>query len=634
MVELCLRLVLSASFVGMSALTGVPSFSSSWPVAIFFAAYSGVGYLFERYGIRNPGTSGFLAVADAGVISYVAASLGAIDQFGFLVLVPVTYAAARYGSNPAAMAPIAAAWVITGSNLQGGMTPLILAQALAVLVIGLLLNQGRIVMTATRALVEPTLDEVTGPDPTEYMQLRESFRALRNHCRSLEGKSRRDAWAMKLLECAEMGSDRILRVVSQTVEEISGADSVTIYLVNHLDSRLAAADLDEAPSAIELPTTFELKSGQSEAQLKHQMDLAVRAFSSDVDRQRSASVILKHRGVMIGAMVLTGSSIQSLSESVGTAEELAPVVAAVLFTNDRHNQIQRRLTEAELLYSLASTTSGAETYTGMLARTVRELWSTLKLDHLAAFVLEGTEAIQVATSGANIRLMESLRFPAADGIEGWLQESSPQIVIQDAASSSLCDRSEAVRRRVGSFVSIPIRIQGSTFGFVTAATHRSSGIDSPELDTLRLVVNELSLTIGRMQSPSTHSTGLMTPTEFNHALEMLPTGCLIYVEPLRIPELETEFGEQAVSQTIRHFALKLRSKLPPDGMLCRRDQNDFVAFLPSMDDAAGRLWAHEASVLASLTMIRSETSRTRSSLTVRARVASYSQQINLISTAS
>src|SRR3970282_1611388 len=93
------------------------------------------------------------------------------------VLAPMAYPAARFGPPPAAMAPLAASSLFASyawSRPDQEPAPAFYAQLLCVLVVGLLLNHRRIVVTVTRApdgeggsflwRLTERLREITGAD--------------------------------------------------------------------------------------------------------------------------------------------------------------------------------------------------------------------------------------------------------------------------------------------------------------------------------------------------------------------------------------------------------------------------------------------------------------------------------------
>lgn len=151
MLEFVVRAVFWFAVVGLTAAVDREQLGTIGQVAALGGAFAVLVALLDRRSLRNPGVSGWVAVIDAAFLAFLAARFGYLTQFGFLVLAPCAYAAARHGSNPAAMAPIASAWILVAANLTTASTPSgpLLGQALAVLVVGLLLTQARIVLTVT-----------------------------------------------------------------------------------------------------------------------------------------------------------------------------------------------------------------------------------------------------------------------------------------------------------------------------------------------------------------------------------------------------------------------------------------------------------------------------------------------------
>jgi len=157
MVELCIRLLICGATVFVAGLLDASIFEVVWRAAVVVGAVSVVGYLMDKRDVRTPGASGFIAVVDGGAIAAILASAGRLDDFGFLVIAPAAYTVARYGTMGSAIAPLMGAVLLIGSVVVQSKvpTPLLLAQAAAVMLVCLFLNQKRIVVTVTREVEVP-----------------------------------------------------------------------------------------------------------------------------------------------------------------------------------------------------------------------------------------------------------------------------------------------------------------------------------------------------------------------------------------------------------------------------------------------------------------------------------------------
>lgn len=136
-----------------------------------------------------------------------------------------------------------------------------------------------------------------------------------------------------------------------------------------------------------------------------------------------------------------------------------------------------------------------------------------------------------------------------------------------------------------------------------------------------MVAAEMHQALLRIQSQPASASGLTLPSEFHALVEEGNEGCLVYLEPLRKEETLARYGAPAFEIALRQLALRLRSKLPAGGALCRRSAGDYIAYLPHLQEQAARNWANEAAATASLIGIAIEEGRKRVPLAVRAKVA-------------
>lgn len=628
MLEFIVRVALAAALVLTGGLVGAEALDFVWRVALLFTGYSGLGFLLERRGLRNPGVSGFVAVADAALIAYLVARFGVLEEYGFLVLAPCAFAAARHGSNPAAMAPLAAAWLLVAANLATRMPPSgpLLVQVLAVLVVGLLMNQARIVMTVTREIEVPVVPPTEGPEPVHFMELRENFRRLRDHCRDLERKSRRDRLSMMLVEAVRGHSGRGYTRLAQALREMTGCDALSLHMASSVGDMMIVRGVS-GPVPDEIHTTaFQIGTGLSEFQQRSRMEQRLRALRDPDSPQATGSVLLKDRGRLVGMIGLVHQSSDRLDEAIAKIEEAMPMLVALLREEDRRESDRRRLGELETLYGIATVMAGAETVTSLASRVVGELAEILPLQHVSIRALDGDQSLLLASAGPTLRLEEHLRFGETQGVTGWLQSGAGELHLLDVPESGLVDRTLALKKRAGSFCLLPLRFGPQPYGFLAASTNTIGGLDDQVMATLRATASELSRAIGRLQGTPLGAEGLTTPKEFQVAVTAHPEGCLVYLEPLRLDETLEAFGRAAVDHAVRTLSIKLLGQLPAGGLLCRRREGDLVAFLRDASEEYARRWANEATALASMVPLRTPDGRSRIPFALRAKVARLSAE--------
>jgi len=483
-------------------------------------------------------------------------------------------------------------------------------------------------MTVTRpAAPEPTPQTLSdGPEPIAYLELRENFRSLRDQYRDLERRSRRDRIAVQLTEAADATGETFEQRIAHRLREITGAAGTTLHTcAQFADAVVVRAASGNVPEPLKT-AMFPLAKGLSEWQMRHRIEQAMLVAQEENHRTLGATVLLKHRGLIVGALCLTDESRHRLDEAVAKAEEAAPFVAAQIQKEQVEAQERRRLREIELLYTIATTASGAESAANLAARVARELNEILNPGHLAIWFLDGDSVYSVAALGASHRLFESLNFDGQTGIPGWLASGGEEVHLFDTADDARIDRVEALKRRVGSYALIPIDVSASVFGFLTVATNASGAIDVKELETIRIVAAELGQALARLDGSVKGPAGFATPREFQDAVGQAERGVLVTLEPLRLDQLIEQFGRPVVEMAFRKFAAKLRLTLPVGALLCRPSEGDWIIFLRDLDEPFARHWAAEATATASLIPLRTPDGSRRIPLGVRAKIAEIAPQ--------
>lgn len=629
MVELSIRLLVSAGAILFAGWLGRPDFDVAWKVGSLVSVVALLAYRMDVRGIRNPGLRGFVAVADAFAIAFLATSAGVGSEFGFLVLAPCAYAAARFGSQPAAMAPLAAAALLCGASAVGETGALdirVLAQSGAVLGVGLLLNHRRIVMTVTRPIEPVSETPHKAPEPEGFLELRENFRKLREAYRDLERKSRRDRLVAQLQEAKLGRGERFLPRLAARIQELTGAQSVALYTVAQFAEKLVLkAVTGEVPEALRTHA-FEIDLQRAPGQVRHSLGQLSSALLSESDRARVAQVLLTDGGRVSGMILVTHDRSSHLDEARERAEELAPYLVAILRDQEEREHSERRLRETEILYETAVAGVGAETPLSLCARVAKRSAELIEADHFGVFLLEDVEAICVAHAGRAVRLLEAMAFETGPGVEGWLAAGAPELAMHDLDADPRCPPREALKSRIHSFCLVPLQYGAQPCGFVTAASGVVGGVDVTDLEALHAVAAELSLALGRVIEGSHGPEGLVTPQEFQQAVQLATGGAVIEIELLRYDALLERFGGPAVDQAVRRLMRKLRDRLPLGGALCRREGSDLVVFLRGMEPSFAQSWANEATAYASLVPLSTPDGTESIPLAVRAKVASISRQ--------
>lgn len=625
MFELTVRLIGAGLVTFAAGMLDSSVFDIAWKASLFFGLYSVIGYQLELRNIKNSGIAGFIAVADAIVIALLLASINRIDDFGFLTLAPCAYAAARYGSMPTAMAPLAATGLISASMVMQGKppTPLLLIQAGSVLLVGLLMNHRRIIVTVNGNTAHEKVEyEDEKPAETEdVIELRENYRQMMDKVRELELSGRRDRVCCQLYETKLAKDDTYYKRFARKIKELCKVESVSLYTLSQFaDTMIVRSSIGDMSPNVQ-DAALPIDTRMSQAQLHDRVQTALTALIGYEKKSTIANVLLSLHGRVTGMIVLHDGSPIRLAAGREVAENMSGFVASMLYDESKRADQERRLKETELLYEIATICTGADTANNLAARIVREVSTIIDTDHLSVHWIDGDYSIMASHIGATYQPLDAVSFANGPGVDGWLSIGAPELDMIDITKDARCNNEMSLKMRIGSLCLVPIQYSDKPFGFICATTCRTAGIDVPEIETLRVVAAEMGQALARLRSPKESQEGLMTPREFQQYVQSHGAGCIVALETLRKKQLAESFGRPAVEHAQRQLALRIRSKLPVGGCICRRSQGDYAVFLPGCDEPFARSWSNEIAALASMIGLRTPDGKSRIPLAVRGKAA-------------
>lgn len=631
MVELGVRIGLAILVAATGLLYGQPKPELALQISLVYILTSCGVFALDYYKKRNSGVAGFVAVFDAMFIAVVLSSIGQLDRYGFMVLAPMMWATGRYASDAAAMAPLVAATVMVSSNFfgSGGFTVTVMLHTLGILGVGLLTNQSKVVVKDREIPVEVTRQiEV---ESEESIRMKETYASLKSHISELEESTKRERLGMKLWAAANAGDEPPMLAMAAKLKEDSGLEGVAIYTLNSRDRRFVVSAVSgKVPSKIR-DSALTIGKGLSEAQM---VDRLTRQISELRDSERAVKVktlLIKNQGKPCGCLAMFDPQPLIVENAATNTRPVMDYMGGLVAQAVKKDDEVRRLREAEVLYGVASVSIGAESKQNLISRVLREIGDAIQVDHLAAYLVDGQEAIPVTTIGANHRVMDHLSFAYGAGMSGWLLTNTPEVVAVDALEDDRIDRTIALKNRIGSLVLIPILDGDQPLGYVTASTHRVGGIDQARLETLRAVVAELSQALLRQDMASDNPLGAMTPKEFYESVRKGGAGYFVYFDLTNREQLQKEFGKPAIDAAMRKITHRLRVRLPSGGGMCRRDEGDFVAYLAGVSDDTAQRWSNEAAAALNGLNLTTPDGRHRLGFLVRAKVAPFTPQKSQVS---
>lgn len=617
MFEYGIRVLLAGGLVFLAGMTGTPGIDLAWKVAAAEAAMSIFAYQVESKGAMNGGIAGFFAVAEAFALSLLLASVGQLEVFGYLVLIPVLAATIRKGAATASMAPMAAgsimvSWAIFATTQLPSIAMLI--QVAGVMAVGLLVGSKA-----------PVIHQIMTAEPEADLELRERLRQLKTSYRDLERKSRRSNLLADLEEARYGTGEAFFDRLAGKLRSLTHAQSVGIYSLAQFEDVMVVRGTSGAFGEILQDAAVAVDTRRSQAFFQSRMQEALHALKTPGDGRSILNITLSDKGRIVGLIALAGEDVGALNEAREPLEELAAQLGQWVVEYQRRDNLRRRARQAEVLYELATLAGGAGSAEAVAERVAADLYELLDVDHLAIYRVEEDVSRQIAYRGASCTLMDYMSFAQGSGLRGWLGTGAPELALFDVRSDERCPVEAAVKQRIGSFFCAPILTDGRVFGYITLGTHRAGGLDVDDLETMRLVSVELARALARLDGEKFAVEGIMTPSEFRNHMDSRD-GFLVLLEPLKRDQLKEAYGKPAMQFAYRQFGTRVRAKLPTGGALCRKGDGGFVAFLPGANEDFARSWANDAAATASLIGLKTPDGSARIPLAMRAKVAPMTRQ--------
>jgi uncharacterized protein YlxP (DUF503 family) len=585
MVELLVRLAISSCLIGASQVTALP-FAWAWKLAALSAAWAFVNWRLDARGVANRGIRGFAAVFDSLLIAFSLALAGVNSEFGFVALLPCLIAVSRFDSPLASMAPLCVATLVGADAItsQAGIpSTMVLGQAAGMLLVSLLFSKRavRVIIAEPLTATEPELQ----PDE-DLLQVRETYRALRDAYLNLERRSVQDSVVAKLYRCVDSRA-QLGNSICEVVQEKGKAQdaAVLVWQGSRLETLGKSAHFPFDPAQdLEPPEHL---------------------------RATTRTIPLSHEGRRMGMLVLTVDAEHLAADALRCCQTISASIAEALNLHRHRMAAQSRLEQLALLYDLSTADTADQDLCERAAASIVAISSATYV----RIVMENAIFAESGDAESGDAFISAVSFAEGPGVDGWIAMGAPGIDVADASSDLRCEN------LIGSFALTAIRKRGEVCGYIYAYS-TSEG----NFGCLELIASELGQASSR--SDGARSNGLMSGAEFAQAISG-GDGCLVYLEPALSKRLLDRHGKAACDRAVRAFAQRLTSSIPQNGALCLRGEMDLIAFLPCGEDQA-RAWASEASAIASLISV-ARSDQPPSPLPVRARIASLSPQKERIS---
>lgn len=592
---------------------------------LLLAASSTASALLERRHMRGPLASSLTAAVDAAGLSCLLAALGALDSAGSILVLPGLWAVSRFSASPMLLAPLMAGVLAASASLwtKDGLTSAHYP-SLLVIIFALPLASGGLIPRQLEAPIEPLASEaVIEEEPSDLLELRESFRALRDQYLILEQKSRIGRLAKRILEAA-FATNPWQKLADSLCAE-TGVIGLRIYATSLTSSRLIwRASSGVCREAVEGPTPAEGTQVGTRG-IKRRLNSLAAALKQDGQVEPTSSLLIKERGKMVGLVMIDAKSDSALASAEERLRPALSLLGQTLIHLSKRSDEQRRSREAEILYSVVSLTKGAASQKVIAERIAHDLMDVIPADSLSISLVKGSGATALAHLGRGVEPLNLHSFSHGSGWQGWLRSGAPEILVMDPAEDMRVDQDEAVRSRVRSLCVVPLMADGSVIGWLSASSPRAGALDESHLTTLRIACSELGPALRTSAQPMAHvGSGMATTKEFVQALRSSSKGVLVAVEVVGLEDLRRRFGAAALGQAVSRTASLLLSKVPAQSLVCRREEGAFAVLLRGKNQQEAESWASEITASASVITLASPDGSARLCLGLKAKVIDLS----------
>ena len=427
MFEFAARILLAGGAVFFAGGSGWVSFPLALGAGVVIGALAVAAHALHARGFYDGAGAGLHAGLEGLAVALMLVDAGRAESLGFLVLLPYAWVAGRRKA-PWAAGAFAGAFALVGAYaiLKGSepTVPLLL-QAGGALGLGLLL--------ALRAEEVPLAEAA----PTEDLELRGRFRALREAYAVLERRTADDAHAATLARATTPDA------MAQSLRDATGASGAALF-----------APVDDGWEAVG-------RAGAVPVELEE-------TFRSGRALQEKGAVMLFAAGRPVGAAWLPEGSRDGLA---GVADTLSSRLSDRLEAETE----RRRRRAAELRVTLIEGGDSPD-------EVARALGALVGADSVEFGMVGPFGATALGRFGPPCALPEALRHETGPGLDGWAAAGSPLVWVADARSDARLDGTDSLRARTAALALVPL---GGGRAYAWAAWHVPGAGRPSALATMR-----------------------------------------------------------------------------------------------------------------------------------------------------
>jgi diguanylate cyclase (GGDEF)-like protein len=237
--------------------------------------------------------------------------------------------------------------------------------------------------------------------------------------------------------------------------------------------------------------------------------------------------------------------------------------------------------------------------------------------------------VPAAQRGRHVDLIPGVRFDHGEGFSGWVAKQKHPILLAELHRGRRPDDSV-----VGSFMSVPMVVQGELIGVLNLSHARTKAFHEDHLRLLTLIGGQAAGTIQRLLlyeemrrlAITDDLTGLCNRRHFLERLQgeidrarryAVPFG-LLFIDIDNFKDLNDSFGHQVGDRVLAELGTVLKHWARSSDLVARYGGEEFVVLLPMADKARSQIAAERLR-----TLIQRHTFYRRKKLTVSVGVAGF-----------
>ncbi len=335
-----------------------------------------------------------------------------------------------------------------------------------------------------------------------------------------------------------------------------------------------------------------------------------------------------------------GRGLSTQIERAATQKRSSDVLGAALTLNNKimrvmrqesFAEVARQDSELEILFEVSRMIQSTLDQDAVYSRLLELIQQAIPFDNATLFlwVKQDAKLVAVAQQGKFVDLIGGVQFDHGEGFSGWVAKQKRPVLLSELHRGRRPDDSV-----VGSFMSVPLVVQGELVGVLNLSHHRPRAFTEDKFRLLALIAGQAAATIQRLLLYDEMRRLAITDDLTNiynrrHFLERLQGEIdrarryavpfsVLFIDIDNFKELNDSYGHQVGDRILSELATILKHWARSSDIVARYGGEEFVVLLPMTDKQRGIVAAERLR-----TRVQRHTFYRRKKLTVSVGVAGF-----------